>query len=243
MSTDKKNIFLNILTDSSSIPNTLLDHYLELGLTEKETLFLIILLRLNHKHSSLTIKTVARESVYSETEVMNTVPILIDKGFLSLSEGGEILLDGMIEKFFELKSWNAVRTEQKIRKYRKIDKDDQYYSELYQCFEQEMGRPLSPIEGDQIIYWYKDRNYSVELIKLALTRAVLIRKNNFRYINAILESWEKQGFHTVSDVEQAEANQKQKQKQYNDSKENRHSFRSSQNKDGIFPDEIYEVFK
>ena len=66
MNEENKKNWMRLLTDNSSVPNVLLDHYREMGLSAEETLFLIVLLRLQQKRSSLTFRVVARESVYTE---------------------------------------------------------------------------------------------------------------------------------------------------------------------------------
>lgn len=239
MNEENKKVLMRLLTDTSSVPNALLDHYREMGLSTEETLFLIVLLRISQKRSALTFRIVARESVYSEKEVMEFVPILIDKGFLSLGNEGEILLDGLAEKFFEVCNWQAIKAEQKIRKEHKSTKEDKTFSELYTCFEQEMGRLLSPMEGEQITYWYKNQAIPPELIKEGLRRAVLLGKNNFRYVDAILRSWKDRGIQNLSDLEKTERTQKRNP---SDKTNNDRIFRGEQDKEEIFSDDIYEVF-
>lgn len=206
MEINNKNPYLDIVTQNTVIPNALLDYYQELGLSAEETLFFIILLRLKNTKAVISVKTIVRETIYTENQTMGFICPLIDRGFLSLDSDGSVVLDGLFEKMIEARSWNALKTEQKIRKERKHSKEDKAFSELYRCFEEEMGRPLSPMEGEQITYWYK--NHPAELIKLSLQRAVLIGKYNFRYVDAILTTWSKEGLQTVEDVERLEAKQK-----------------------------------
>lgn len=231
-------ITLEILSDSTSVPNVLLDHYKELGLSEDETLFLIILLRLKERKTALSFKNTAKESVYSEKEVKDLVAPLIDKGFMSLNCEGLIELDGLIDKSIEALSWQAVKAEQKIKKDKKAVKEDKVFSTLYLRFEQEMGRPLSPIEGEQISYWYHNQEIPVELIEEGLKRAVLLGKYNFRYIEAMLFAWQKQGISTVEGLSKADQNKKPTTN--GKEKQNARSFRGSQ--EDIYSDDIYEVF-
>ena len=235
METNYKKIYLEILAENTSIPNALLDHYRDLGLSSDETLFLITLLRLKNKKAVLSFKNIAKESVYTENETMSFVAPLIDRGFLSFGKDGVVLLDGLLDKFIEAKSWNALKTEQKIRKERKNSKEDKTFSELYQCFENEMGRMLSPIEGEQISYWYKNQKIPAELIKMGLTRAVLLGKYNFRYVDAILSSWTRQGIHSVEELERMEEQQK-RQRPAKSAPVNQRIFRGEQKIDPDEPD-------
>lgn len=208
METNNKNPYLDIVTQNTVVPNALLDYYRDLGLSVEETLFLIVLLRLKNIKAVISVKAIVKETFYTENEAMGFICPLIDRGFLSLDGDGGVVLDGLFDKMIEARSWSVLKTEQKIRKERKHSKEDKAFSELYHCFEEEMGRPLSPIEGEQITYWYKNQKIPAELIKLGLKRAVLLGKYNFRYVDAILTSWNKEGVHTVEDVERMEAKQK-----------------------------------
>ncbi|HMM05608.1 MAG TPA: DnaD domain protein [Clostridiales bacterium] len=229
---------LEMLSDSTTVPNVLLDHYKELGLNEEETLFLIVLLRLKAKKSVLSFKNTARDSNYSEKEVKESAAQLIDKGFLRLNCEGFIELNGLIDKFVEVLNIRAIKSAEKIKKEKQAIKEDKVFSALYLRFEQEMGRPLSPIEGEQISYWYHNQNISAELIEEGLKRAVLLGKYNFRYIEAMLRSWQKQEIHSVADLKKADENRKPAAK--NGAKKNERIFRNGQEE--IYSDDIYEVF-
>ena len=73
-------------------------------------------------------------------------------------------------------------------------------TEIFSTFEKEFGRPLSPLEYEQITQWEKD--FSAELILEALKRAVLGGKRNFKYINSILLEWKKNTIRTVQEVQE-----------------------------------------
>jgi DNA replication protein len=243
MKLELSKINLEMLSDSTTIPNVLLDYYKELGLSEEETLFLIVLLRLKGKKASLNFKNTAKDSSYSEREVKEMVPPLVDRGFLRLN-CDNIELDGLIDKFVEVWSIQAIKAEQKIKKEKKAMREDKVFSNLYLRFEQEMGRPLSPIEGEQISYWYHNQNIPAQMIEEGLKRAVLLGKYNFRYIEAMLCSWQKQGITTVADLEKADQNRKTSAKSSgkkgDNGKKNERIFRNGQEK--VYTDDIFEVF-
>ncbi|MTI82611.1 MAG: DnaD domain protein [Firmicutes bacterium] len=69
---------------------------------------------------------------------------------------------------------------------------------LYQQFQAEFGRPLSPTEIGQIQNW--DKEMPLELITEALKRAVLGGKFSFKYIDRILLEWQKNNVQTLLDV-------------------------------------------
>jgi len=74
-------------------------------------------------------------------------------------------------------------------------------SQIFDIFEKEFGRTLSPMEYEIINAW-KDSNIEEETILLALKEAVYNGVNNLRYIDKILSEWAKKGIKTKEDLEQ-----------------------------------------
>lgn len=69
---------------------------------------------------------------------------------------------------------------------------------LYADFEKNFGRPLSPVEFEQITKWQEA--VEPDVVNEALRRAVLNGKFNMRYIDSILLNWEKAGRRTLREV-------------------------------------------
>ena len=72
---------------------------------------------------------------------------------------------------------------------------------IFNAFQVEFGRDLSPIELEMINDWIEEDKYKTDLILLALREAVLSQAYNLKYIDRILLSWEKQGIRSKVDVE------------------------------------------
>ncbi|MFA9467915.1 MULTISPECIES: DnaD domain protein [unclassified Streptococcus] len=72
---------------------------------------------------------------------------------------------------------------------------------LYKSFEQETGRPLSPMQQEELGYMLQD--FSPDLIQEALREAVGQGKANFAYIRAILNRWKSDNLLTVELVHNA----------------------------------------
>lgn len=68
---------------------------------------------------------------------------------------------------------------------------------LFSIFEQEFGRPLSPMEVDMINGWLDQDQYPEALILAALKEAVFSGKKIFRYVDRILLDWHRNQVHTV----------------------------------------------
>ena len=106
-----------------------------------------------------------------------------------------------------LKKINNIRTEviDLETLYEKIafsldPKEDKKESNIYDVFETEFGRTLSPMEYEIITGWL-DSGYTEELIILALKEATYNGVSNLRYIDKIIYEWGKKGIKTKEDVE------------------------------------------
>jgi DNA replication protein len=71
---------------------------------------------------------------------------------------------------------------------------------LFGVFEQEFGRPLSPMEVETINGWLDKDNYDEDLVLFALKESVFAGKLHFRYIDRILLEWSR---NRVSSVDEA----------------------------------------
>ncbi|WP_274651600.1 DnaD domain-containing protein [Paenibacillus humicola] len=75
-------------------------------------------------------------------------------------------------------------------------------ADLFTVFEQEFGRPLSPMECETISAWLDQDRYPDELIRFALKEAVFAGKLHFRYIDRILIEWSR---NRVTNTDEAKA--------------------------------------
>ena len=79
------------------------------------------------------------------------------------------------------------------------EKEEKEKNTIYDKFEKEFGRTLSPMEYEIIGAWL-DGNYSEELIELALKEAIYNGVSNLRYIDKILSEWYKKGIKNSNDI-------------------------------------------
>ena len=87
--------------------------------------------------------------------------------------------------------------------------DDNIDASLFSIFEGELGRLLSSMEIEQIKEWistYKNE----ELIRAALKEAVLSGVGSFRYIDSVLNQWNKKGYKSIEDVLKDKENYRKK---------------------------------
>ena len=86
---------------------------------------------------------------------------------------------------------------------------------IFELFESEFGRPLSPMEYEFINAWINS-GMNEDLIREALKEATYNGVSNLRYIDKIIYEWTKKGYKTVEDV----INNRFKREEKEDNKDN-----------------------
>lgn len=187
------------------IPQILLFNYRKLGLNELE--LVIIMYILNDSDTNYNPKKISNDLDIDVKKVLEVINNLVEKGFLSVElikvnnvRNEVINLDLMYEKLAFI-----------IMK-----KDTKRETSIFETYEAELGRALSPTEYEIINSWL-DSGYSEELILLALKEAVYNGVSNFRYIDRIIFEWAKKGIKNKEDVER-------NRKEFKKSKENKELF-------------------
>lgn len=187
------------------IPQVLLFNYRKLGLSELE--LIVIMYILNDNDTNYNPKKISNDLELDVKKVLEVINNLMEKGFLSI----------------ELIKVNNVRNEviNLDLMYEKIafiimKKDNTKETNVFETYEKELGRALSPTEYEIINSWL-DSGYSEELILLALKEAVYNGVSNFRYVDRIIFEWAKKGIKNKEDVEK-------NRKEFKKNKENKELF-------------------
>lgn len=198
-----RNIMINWINDGTiSIPARLIKDYKKLKLNESEVMLLI------HVHSFLqqgisfpTPEVLANRMSHSETDCSQMLQSLMKRGFLELQEGKD---ETMFSETFSLSPlWDkliSIACQQEVVKDEETKEADE--KTLYELFEGEFGRPLSPMECELITIWLDQDSYNPSLIKAALLEGVVSGKRNLRYIDRILIEWNKNGVRTVQQAKE-----------------------------------------
>ena len=71
---------------------------------------------------------------------------------------------------------------------------------IYNYVEVNFGRLLSPIELEKISLWSSE--YKEEILKYAISIAVMNRKATFAYVEGILKNWKAKGFETLDEIKE-----------------------------------------
>lgn len=185
-----------------TVPGLLLENYKKLNLNEKELVFMIFIV-----NNSLLFnpKYIADSLHWTLPEVLEVVDTLTQKSLLSI----EVRKDHNIcEEYLSISSFYEQLA------FTMIDekKEKEVSDSLFDSFENEFGRSLSPIEYEIIKGWLES-NFTEEIILLALKEAVYNGVFRLNYIDKILFEWRKKGIKTKQDVQK-------NQRQFNERKKN-----------------------
>ncbi|MGE6629564.1 DnaD domain-containing protein [Bacillus sp. NPDC077027] len=185
----------------TSLPNLLIAHYEQLGLNETH-LIVLLKIKMNEEQGIFfqTFEELSNGMTITAQECAYIVQTLIQKGFISIQpfeDRAGIQHDkysikplwGIIYDFLETQQAKA-----------KQQNNQQAEKSLYALFEEEFGRPLSPLEGETLSIWMDQDHHDAAMIRLALREAVLSGKLSFRYIDRILFEWKKKGLKSAEEA-------------------------------------------
>ena len=183
----------NVIKDKPIvIPRFLFKNYKKIGINEEELVILIYMIDFGDKviyDPDFFVRELGMEK-YKAMELINS---LIEKSLVSLkvenNDDGKmeeyLYLDGFYNKLFSV-LLDCVQDENR----KNMDS-----SVLFDIFEQELGRTLSPMEVERIKEWLDD-NFTEELVIEALKEAVFKNAKSMNYINTILYNWKQKGIKT-----------------------------------------------
>ena len=174
------------------IPRILFMNYKDLNITNEELILIIYIV--NEKNLIFNAKKIGNDLKLSMGEVLTLINSLSSKDLISL----EITtIDGVREEYIDIN-----KLYKKLAYFVINEEVDtkQVDNNIFDTFESEFGRTLSPIEYELITGWL-DNGFSEELVICALKEAVYNGVSNLRYIDKILFEWKKKGIKTKEDVE------------------------------------------
>ena len=184
---------INILKNNNMfIPRLLLLNYKKLNLSEKDLILIIYLL--NEEETHFNPNKISADLNMNLTEVLETIDQLSTNGILKIElrkinqvREEFIVLDYLYEKL----AYFVINEEQFNEKKE---------TNIFDTFEQEFGRTLSPMEYEIINGWL-EVPFNEEIIITALKEATYNGVSNLRYIDKILYEWKKKGINSIDDIE------------------------------------------
>ena len=135
----------------------------------------------------------------SVAEVNRSMSNLTEKGLLQYKT---IALNGEIEAVFDALP-ALERLDEIVENHSSVAQavSQNVLKDLVETFQQELGRLLTPFEIEDLTKTIQDDKTSPELVTAALREAVFNGKANWKYIQAILRNWRREGITTVAQVE------------------------------------------
>lgn len=200
------NKVIGLLENNLSVPKILLTSYKELKITEKDLIVLIYLINL--KNDVFDPSQISADLNLKLPEVLETIENLNNADLLSINTNKN---NGILEEVIDISNLYKKLAFQIINEPNK-EKEDK--SNIYDDFEKEFGRTLSPMEYELISGWLEN-NYSEEIILCALKEAVFNGVSNLKYIDKILYEWNKKGITKKEDI----INHKKKKSKENSKKQ------------------------
>ena len=175
-----------------TVPKYVLTYSKELGLDMNSLILLIYFLNKPNK-MIFDYKKIISELNFTERELLNALSTLKDKNILLIlmekNDSGILEEKVDISLFYDIIFSNILNNKDE----EKNEKD------LYDTFEKEFGRTLSPMEYEIINSWL-EQGINRELILSALKEAVFNGVNNLRYVDKILYEWNKKGIKKVDEI-------------------------------------------
>ena len=175
-----------------TVPRYVLSYAKELGLDMDSLILLIYFLNKPNK-SIFDYKKIIEDINFTEKELLNALSTLKDKNILLiLMEKND---SGVLEEKVDISLFYEIIFSKILNKETKENNE----KDLYDNFEKEFGRTLSPMEYEIINEWIRS-GISEELISEALKEAIFNGVKSLRYIDKILISWKDKGYKSASDV-------------------------------------------
>ncbi|WP_105956012.1 DnaD domain-containing protein [Apilactobacillus quenuiae] len=235
------NQFAKLLLQSgqTSISNYLLKNYTKLGMNSDElVMYLQIKRNIDMGNYLPDIQIIINSTGFSKNKAYEILHELIQKKIMRIktlkNKNGHSFdvydFELMYEKLSQLNN-SSDDLIHKDKVAENVNKENNMTAterkNVFKQIESEFGRPLSPMELEEISDWIDKDKYNTKLISLALREAVLNQVYSLKYIDRILINWNKSNIRTPADVE----NMRNKRENQNKSKNKK----SNNNKDFKIP--------
>ncbi|MDE5630660.1 MAG: DnaD domain protein [Bacilli bacterium] len=172
------------------VKNFLIKVATELKLSLNETLLLIYFL--NQEEPTLNIQNITNNIYLTEEEIMEAFTRLMGINLISV----EVIKmrDGTRSEIISLDNIFKHVTSEITKNHQESQKEN-----LFDVFESEFARPLSPMEFELINDWLI-QGIDESLIIAALKEATYNGAKSLRYITKILLAWQEKGYKTKEDI-------------------------------------------
>lgn len=178
-------------------------HYKDIGLTDQQFLILMHIQQFHEEGNEFpTPNELIDRMTMPEQQCTQELKVLLTNRFIEIVEGKGTKGDERISEKISIEPLFEKLHLFLNAKNVKSDRNDKVALEgrLFQRFEVEFARPLSPMEMEMISMWIDDDQHAPHIIEAALRESVVSSRLNFRYIDRILFDWRKNGIRTVEEA-------------------------------------------
>ncbi len=174
--------------------------YKELKITDEEAMLLMHIQSFQQAGNQFpTPDEVGARMMTSQKSVTTMLQKLMQQGYLAIEQTTEndvlteiISLQPLWDRLLDCVYKEEHETKENTQK--------ELEGEIFQMFEQEFGRFLSPMEIETISMWMDQDGHTPEVIRMALKEAVISQKISLRYVDRILFEWKKKNITTSTQV-------------------------------------------
>ncbi|WP_070617896.1 DnaD domain protein [Aerococcus sp. HMSC035B07] len=168
----------------------LLEMYHEIGITNEEMLFFIHLISFQQDNVEFpSFSMLMKRMGMTRDEILSLINSLVDRQYLRIdSKKNE---NNQQTEYYNLEFlYNRIDALVKQRQAEEESKQtEDQEAEIFQVLETEFGRPLSPIEYQEVVDWLHKDKFPTDMIFEAIKEAVLAQAYSLRYIDKVLMNW------------------------------------------------------
>ena len=178
----------NVQMEALDFRYLLLEYYRKLRLNENELATILMIDHLlGQKNTLITPDLLSMKMSLSAKELDKIFVSLMERGFLDFTTGKKIKvsLKPLQKKLYEVFQISLAKEQETQTSAEK----SAYLKNIYEVFEKELKRTLSPLEFSLIGEWV-DQGYSDETIINALKEALSKGKKSLRSVDKILLQWQ-----------------------------------------------------
>ena len=186
---------------SVNISQLFFQFYKELQISDTEAMLIMHLNAFHEEGNEFpTPANIANRMNLTEDMISSSMQRLMQKGFMEIHQ--KLDEKGVLYEVINLMPLWGRLLDCVDAKNEKNEKETSKLKEgqLFQLFEQEFGRFLSPMETEMISMWLDQDGHSPEVIRKALMESVISQKLSLRYIDRILFEWKKNNVKTTEDA-------------------------------------------
>ena len=173
---------------------TVSSHLIDVALNHKLSLndFLLLMYFENSKNKLFDVNIITDTLSLNEDDILNSFNHLLTLNLIKL----ETIKDNTIKCFEKI---SLVPLYQALVSKVERKQKEQQKETIYDIFQKEFGRKLSPMEYEYINAWL-EKGFGEELVCEALKESVYNGVKSFRYIDSKLYEWQKKGYKSKEDV-------------------------------------------